>query len=218
MGEEALRQLNIRSAETQKMKKSKGLQSKETEYEIAGDSWKTQFDIPGALVDVMYRQSIVWSGMYFCPMIPVMGVIASIWTFFVRKRFLFKHCGRPKKALGVAKQLKFFYGMMLIGIVLSLLPLHWLLDRTPNCGPHRDLKVLTDTEMVMERDMPLWLKVFFQYAFNGLFLMPLFILALVYLGYIRGKSKVFETNGKAIKDALRREKDEKKQILQDYNI
>lgn len=91
--EEALRQLNIRSAETQKMKKSKGLQSKETEYEIAGDSWKTQFDIPGALVDVMYRQSIVWSGMYFCPMIPVMGVIASIWTFFVRKRFLFKHCG-----------------------------------------------------------------------------------------------------------------------------
>ena len=66
--------------------------------------------------------------------------------------------------------------------------------------------------------VPVWLKVFFQYAFNGLFLMPLFILALVYLGYIRGKSKVFETNGKAIKDALRREKDEKKQILQDYNI
>lgn len=65
---------------------------------------------------------------------------------------LFIQSGRPKKALGVAKQLKFFYGMMLIGIVLSLLPLNWLLDRTPNCGPHREMNVLTDTEMVMERD------------------------------------------------------------------
>ena len=117
--EVALRRLN-------KQSESKGLEtnSKQTEFEIAGDSWKAQFDIPGALVDVMYRQvghpptcslstvtgkplffffvalvanvypqGIVWSGMYFSPMIPVMGMIASIWTFFVRKRYLFNHCG-----------------------------------------------------------------------------------------------------------------------------
>jgi len=29
---------------------------------------------------------------------------------------------------------------------------------------------------------------------------------------------MFEVNGKALREALKREKDEKKQILQDYNI
>jgi len=213
--EMALTKLNQKS-ETQQ--KDLGLNTKQTEFEIAGDSWKGQFDIPGALVDVMYRQCIVWCGMYFSPMIPVMGTICSIWTFFVRKRFLFNHCGRPKKALGVAKQLKFFYGMMLVGIVVSFLPLKWLLDRTPECGPHQKQNVLTDTETVLDEDMPTALKVFFEYAFNGLLLLPLFVLSMVYLKYVHGKSKVYEVNGKALKEALRREKDEKKQILKDYNI
>ena len=66
--------------------------------------------------------------------------------------------------------------------------------------------------------VPAPLKVFFSFAFNGLLLLPLFVLSLVYLGYIRGKSRAFEVNGKALKDALKREKDEKKQILRDYNI
>jgi len=188
------------------------------EFELAGDSWKSQFDIPGALVDVMYRQGIVWSGMYFSPMIPIMAIIASMVTFFVKKRYLFLYCGRPKKALGVTKQLKFFYGMMLLALITSFIPLNYLLGRTPSCGPHEEENVLNETETTLDEDMPSWLKVFFTYLFNGLLLLPILILTLVYLGYVRGTRKSHETNAKQLKERLLKEKAEKKQILKDYNI
>ena len=188
------------------------------EFELAGDSWKAQFDIPGSLVDVMYRQCIIWCGMYFSPMIPVLGVAASAWTCFIRKRYLFKFCGRPKKALGVENQLKFFYGMMLLAILCSLLPFNYLLDRSPKCGPHQGLNVLTDTETTLDKDMPYVLIGLFSYVFNGMLLLPMFILSLVYAGYVRGVKNVQAVNAKALKDKLCSEKSEKRQILKDYHI
>ena len=43
-------------------------------------------------------------------------------------------------------------GMMLVGIVVSFIPLNWLLDRDPECGPHREQNVLRDTETVLDQD------------------------------------------------------------------
>merc|ERR1712154_649452 len=157
-------------------------------------------------------------GMYFSPMIPIMGVIASCCTFFVKKRYLFNYCGRPRKALGVTKQLKFFYGMMLLAIIVSFVPFNYFLNRTPICGPHKEENVLNETETTLDQDMPSFLRTFFSYAFNGLLLLPLFILTLVYLGYIRGVRNVHEISSKQLKQRLLKEKDEKKQILKDYNI
>ena len=62
--EEELAELNRKNTEHGVEKEGKS-KIELAEFELAGDSWKSQFDIPGALVDVMYRQGIVWSGMYF---------------------------------------------------------------------------------------------------------------------------------------------------------
>lgn len=71
---------------------SKNVKKLKGHFAMAGDSWKSEFDITGSLVDVMYRQAIVWSGMYFSPMIPVMAVIATIVSFFLKERYVeYKH-------------------------------------------------------------------------------------------------------------------------------
>merc|ERR1712154_181937 len=112
--------------------------------------------------------------------------------------------GRPTKALGVTKQLKFFYGMLLLAIIVSFVPFNYFLNRTPICGPHKEENVLTETETTLDQDMPTFLQTFFAYAFNGLFLLPLFILTLVYLGYIRGVRNVYKKNSKQYKKKLKK--------------
>jgi len=194
------------------------LVTSDTEFELAGDSGKKSFDIPGGLVDVMYRQCIVWSGMYFSPMIPVMAVLATFVTFFIKKRFLFHHCARPKKALGVTKQLRFFYGMLLLGLVVSCVVFNYFLGRTPNCGPHQNIHILDHTERKLDEEMPNVLRVFFSYLFNGLLLLPLLILALIYLKYLSSAKTRFKDNADQLKHKLIEEKNDKKQLLQDYNI
>ena len=93
---------------------------------------------------------------------PVLGVATPIWTFFIRKRFLFKFCGRTRK------ELKFFYGTVLLAILCSLLPFNYLRDHEPKCGPHQGKKVLVDIEATLDKDMLYTIIVLFSYAFNSM--------------------------------------------------
>ena len=190
------------------------------EYVLAGDSWKTQLDLPSCLVDVMYRQSIIFCAMYFCPMAPVVGVLANTVTFFVKKRFLFLFCGRPTTASKVRKHLKFFYGMMLLAICVSVVPFLYLLGRTPSCGPHAtkpDQTIMAQTLDTVQRDMPPFLRVVCKYVFDPVMLLLSLVLTSVYLMYMRGVKRSCNDEMKYLRNTLEQEMESKRHIYTEWS-
>ena len=134
---------------------------------------------------------------------------------------MFRFCARPRKALGVVKQLRFFYGMLLLAIMVALLPFQFFLNRNPGewdvqCGPHTTTimkQFNEDTEQT-----PGVLLLVMSFAFNGIILFPLLVLSLVYVSYLRRTRKHFWQLSAVLKDRLVKEASEKKQILRDYKI
>lgn len=49
------------------------------------DPLKLQFDIPRNIVDVMYRQVLVWAGTPFTPVLPFVSLLASFVLFYIKK-------------------------------------------------------------------------------------------------------------------------------------
>ena len=192
---------------------------------MAGDDWKDSFDIPMAIVDLMYRQAIVWSCMYFSPMVTWISVFATFITFFSKKHYVTIYCSRPKKALGVVKQLKFFYGNMLFALMVSFISFIYFLKRKPLCGPHNinlesngDIDILSQFNIQSQDNMPNYVKIGLEYLTNLIIILPLLFLSWIYLLTLRNKKNKFYVRSMQFKEQLIEEKQEKKQILQEYNI
>lgn len=107
---------------------------------------------------------------------------------------------------------------MLLALVVAFIPFNYFLQRTPKCGPHEGQEIMNSFETTADKGMPYAVKVGISYALNGVILLPLFCLAMLYLSYVRKGRKRFQSRSKSLKTQLLKEVSEKKQILMDYNI
>jgi len=177
------------------------------EHELAGDSWKTEFDLPGVLVETIYRQVIVWCGFYFSPMIVPLAAVNSIFSFYSKTLYLRQFCSRPKKPYGLAQNKKVFYGMMLLGVCCSSLAFRYLMGRTPLCGPHQGVNVEAATSEELARELPHWFKAPMEQFFDPIALALLIIMMCAYINYVKGINRAHKDGEKFYKLQLEKTKD-----------
>lgn len=186
-------------------------------FEMKGDSWKSEFSIPNALVDAMYYQGLMWSAMPFCPAAMPWGAMLNIVTFFTTKFYVMNYCCRPKQALGVVHQLKFFYGCILLTLGVASIPIIWLLREKPTCGPIKDQTVRQnfDAKLLLAPSEVVWT---IDFLTSAVILVPVITTLIMYLKYFRNKYQRKNEQKKSLEDQLMAEKLEKEQIIRDYNV
>lgn len=52
---------------------------------LARLSGQQRFLIPFNVLDLVYGQTVSWMGVYYCPLLPLIGTVTLIATFYIKK-------------------------------------------------------------------------------------------------------------------------------------
>jgi len=100
---------------------------------------KKEFKISPNINDLVYRQTIYWIGVFFCPMLFVIGSLSNFILFYVKKWLLFSKFSPPEKIQGIGHKTKLpFFALLFISLFIASIPLILIAqqDELPNCGPY----------------------------------------------------------------------------------
>ncbi|XP_077184213.1 transmembrane channel-like protein 8 isoform X1 [Paroedura picta] len=80
---------------------------------------KEEFLLPHNVLDIVAAQTVIWTGIFFCPLLPLLGCVVIFLTFYIKKYTLFQNC-QPSTQLFRASHSKFFFQVMLqLGLLLA---------------------------------------------------------------------------------------------------
>ncbi|XP_062976240.1 transmembrane channel-like protein 8 [Elgaria multicarinata webbii] len=90
---------------------------------------KEEFLVPHNVLDIVAAQTVMWIGIFFCPLLPLLGCVSIFITFYIKKYTLFRNC-QPSTQLFRASHSKFLFQiMLLLGLFLAYIPLTYVISR-----------------------------------------------------------------------------------------
>eukprot|EP00048_Salpingoeca_helianthica_P022804 m.20445 g.20445 ORF g.20445 m.20445 type:complete len:706 (+) comp7838_c1_seq1:160-2277(+) len=149
---------------------------------------KLELDISEGVLSLVYRQGIVWVGMVFCPLLPVLGALSNALIFLIYYHLVKRTCRPPKKRWTQNRHNVFFFVFLLVMLVVAIIPLNIALQGyKPNCGPYGSPKYDS-----MYAFVNVWLqeqtdstRTFAAVVTNGAFLFPLLVALIGVIYYHR---------------------------------
>ncbi|KAJ1128800.1 hypothetical protein NDU88_007175 [Pleurodeles waltl] len=97
-----------------------------TSWRLAQWYGKGEFAVPINILDIVDEQTVVWIGLFYAPLLPLINSIFLFITFYTKKYMLFRLC-QPSKKLFRASSSKFFFQFVLL-LGLSLASVSLLLN------------------------------------------------------------------------------------------
>lgn len=96
-----------------------------------------RFDTITNAIDLLYAQSIIFFGTFFCPLLPVLGVLRCIVLFYVKRAVTLRFCEPPLRAFKARYSFtELFYGVLLVMLFLTAFPLGYAITRLPTSGAY----------------------------------------------------------------------------------
>lgn len=99
-------------------------------------SVKLKFDLLDNTLDILYRQTLIWSGMTFSPFLPAEGVFFMMILFQVKIWQVMHYTRRSRNPIEVGRQYRFFKAGMIFCVLTSLVPFSYFMNSRVECGPH----------------------------------------------------------------------------------
>ncbi|XP_039597552.1 transmembrane channel-like protein 7 isoform X2 [Polypterus senegalus] len=186
-------------------------------------SWKLvqlwgyqQFLVPQNILQLIYGQTVVWIGVFFCPLLPLLNTIKFILVFYCKKMTLFRNCRPAEKTFRSARSNFFFRIILLIGLFVSCVPLGYSVAKiqpSKGCGPFRSLSRIWDVVPNSVAELPITTQQFLYFLGSQAFAVPLFLLCCIVLSYILALSAVYKDSITQLRAKLKGEGREKKFLL-----
>lgn len=80
---------------------------------------KQKFLIPFNVLDLVYVQTVTWVGVYYCPLLPLIGTVTLIGTFYIKKFMLLRCCEAEQRMFRASSSSVFFHFMLLLGLAIA---------------------------------------------------------------------------------------------------
>lgn len=98
---------------------------------------KQQFLIPFNVLDLVYVQTVSWVGMYYCPLLPLIGTATLIATLYIKKFTLLRCCEAEQRMFRASSSSVLFHFMLLLGLAMAgvTLSVNFLRPIHSPCGP-----------------------------------------------------------------------------------
>ncbi|KAJ7315916.1 hypothetical protein JRQ81_002078 [Phrynocephalus forsythii] len=144
---------------------------------------KEEFLVPHNVLDIVAAQTVLWFGIFFCPLLPLLGCISIFFTFYIKKYTLFQNC-QPSTQLFRASRSKFLFQiMLLLGLFLACSPLSYIITRvSPSqaCGLFANYSTPWQTVPEAVFRLPTTAQLIFNYATSNVFcFLLLMVLSLI---------------------------------------
>lgn len=108
-----------------------------------------EFDIARNVLELIYAQTLVWIGTFFCPLLPFIQMITLFIMFYVKNISLMMNFQPPSKAWRAAQMMTVFFILLFFpsftGVLCTLAITIWRLKPSVDCGPFRGLPSFFDS-------------------------------------------------------------------------
>lgn len=152
-----------------------------------------EFDVARNVLEIIYAQTLVWIGIYFSPLLPVLQILKFFILFYVKKVSLMQNCQPPRRTGRAAQMKTIFTALLFFPFFLGALSIvgytAWSLTPSQHCGPFRGLNsTFSAVEVWMEELEDItgtdWVIFIYQKIIRSevfYFLITIIILVIVYI-------------------------------------
>ncbi|KAM5236288.1 voltage-gated chloride channel TMC4 [Ctenodactylus gundi] len=99
-----------------------------------------EFQVPDEVLGLIYAQTVVWVGSFFCPLLPLLNTVKFLLLFYLKRLTLFSTCSPASRTFRASTANFFFPMVLLVGLGLSAVPVLYsifLIPPSKLCGPFR---------------------------------------------------------------------------------
>nr|XP_051685481.1 transmembrane channel-like protein 4 [Oryctolagus cuniculus] len=101
-----------------------------------------EFEVPDEVLGLIYAQTVVWVGTFFCPLLPLLNTAKFLLVFYQKKVAVFSTCSPASRTFRASTASFFFPLVLLLGLAVSAVPVLYsifLIPPSKLCGPFRGL-------------------------------------------------------------------------------
>ncbi|XP_058894001.1 transmembrane channel-like protein 5 isoform X2 [Kogia breviceps] len=152
-----------------------------------------EFDIARNVLELIYAQTLVWIGTFFCPLLPFIQMITLFIMFYVKNISLMMNFQPLNKAWRASQMMTFFIFLLFFpsftGVLCTLAITIWRLKPSADCGPFRGLPFFIQSiyswiDTLSKRPSYLWVVWIYQNLISSVhffFILTLIVLIITYL-------------------------------------
>eukprot|EP00056_Hartaetosiga_gracilis_P013134 m.215161 g.215161 ORF g.215161 m.215161 type:complete len:350 (+) comp13799_c0_seq59:1955-3004(+) len=134
---------------------------------------RVEMDLVQWSLHLLYRQALVWLGMCFAPVLPVIAMLTNILFFYFYVALVHGWYRPPSTRYDQSSNVSVFLAFLGTTLFLTMIPLAWALTQyNPNCGVYGPDKFSSwfdgVTEWISSADGSL--REFFEILFNAVFI------------------------------------------------
>uniref|UniRef100_A0A3B4EF79 Transmembrane channel-like protein n=1 Tax=Pygocentrus nattereri TaxID=42514 RepID=A0A3B4EF79_PYGNA len=98
---------------------------------------KPEFVIPLNVLDLVYSQTVIWVGVFYCPLLPAISILKLLAIFYMKKFTLVRCCVPAQRMFRTTSSSVLFNFMLLLGLIMSAVTLGININRFErgHCGP-----------------------------------------------------------------------------------
>lgn len=177
---------------------------------------RQEFVVPSNVLDLVYGQTVVWTGAFFCPLLPAINTLKFIFLFYTKKITLFQNCRPPLKTFRSTASSLFFSGILLFGLFLaSLVMIYSVAAIHPSmaCGPFQLFVTMWDIIPTSIGRLSQTTREFLFFIGSQSFSIPLFASSCVMLCYVLALAGVYKKSVTLLKKQLKLEGQDKQFLV-----
>lgn len=183
-----------------------------------------EFDLPKAVLDLVYTQTLCWMGLFFCPLIPMMVFVKCFIFFYVKKGTVLNNCIQPVRPFRTSKSTSLFIAILFISFIISTGPMSYLIGMispSQSCGPFRVYSVSNfvffDTIRNLISTFPFEARVTFHYIGTMAFFIPAIVIVCFVMYFYCMQSIGYKRKAKLLREQLIMEGKDKQYLLARVN-
>ncbi|XP_045073591.1 transmembrane channel-like protein 7 [Coregonus clupeaformis] len=170
---------------------------------LARLSGKQHFLIPFNVLDLVYSQTVTWVGLFYCPLLPYIGIVKLVAIFYIKKLTVLQCCVPAQRMFRASSSSVLFHFMLLLGLIMAAITLGSNLQQfppSPSCGPFVGSATVFNVTAVCVDSLPGLAQSTLRYLSSEAFILPLILAQIVVL-------TTFESRRRANGNAIERLKD-----------
>lgn len=146
---------------------------------------KQQFLIPFHVLDLVYVQTVSWVGMYYCPLLPLIGTVTLIATLYIKKLTLLRCCEAEQRMFRASSSSVLFHFMLLLGLAMAgvTLSVNFLRPIHSPCGPFGNGGSVFNVTGECVRSLPSPAQSTVRYLSSEAFALPLLMAQVIVLTF-----------------------------------
>ncbi|XP_072317452.1 transmembrane channel-like protein 7 [Eucyclogobius newberryi] len=177
---------------------------------------RQEFVVPYNVLGLVYGQTVVWTGAFFCPLLPLINTLKFIVLFYTKKITLFQNCRPALKTFRSTTSSFFFSGILLLGLGLASLVMIYsaaVIHPSMACGPFRLLTNMWGVVPASISKLSQTTREFLFFVGSQSFSIPLFALSCLVLCYIVALATVYKKSVTLLRTQLKLESQDKQFLV-----